>query len=151
MRVTTFVVFARLLGAIGVGTYLGAAVAGLIAVLTGQALVSGSPWVTALPVLTVLGAVLTAAVAWLTRFWLLPRVTRRRTLWGAVAGAILTPLAIAIGQLGDLFAVGMLPILIGAVTTAVLWVRWFRATHPTPRARPRMYAVRSRPQPRRAY
>lgn len=145
MRVTTFVVFWRFIGAAGVGAYLGAAAAGLVAVLTGRVFAPGSPWVTALPVLIVFGALLTVGAARLTRFWFLPKVTSRRWLWGAAAGAVLAPLAIAIGQLGNLLAVGMLLMLGGAVTTAVLWVRWFRATHPAPGAR--LYVARPRQQP----
>jgi hypothetical protein len=146
MRVTTFVVFWRFIGAVGVGAGCGAAIAGLIAVLTGRAFAPGSPWLTALPVLVVFGAALGAGVGPLTRFWLLPKVAHRAG-WGALAGAVVAPLAIAIGQLGNLLAVGMLLMLAGAITTAVVWIRWFRATHPTPGARARMYATRTRPQP----
>ena len=148
MRATTFVVFLRFIGAAGVGASLGASVAGLIAVLTGRALGPGSPWLTALPVLVVLGALVGTSVAWLTRFWLLPAVARRRAGWGALAGAVVVPLTIAIGQLGTLSAVGTLLMLAGAATTAVVWVRWTRATYATPGARPRMNAVRPQLVPR---
>lgn len=144
MRVTTFVVFWRFIGAAGVGAGAGAAIAGLIAVLTGRAFAPGSPWLTALPVLVVFGALLGLGVARLTRFWLLPTIARLRLLWGTLAGAVVVPLAIAIGQLGNLRAVGMLLMLIGGITTAVIWVRWFRATHPTPGARARMHIARAR-------
>ncbi|GAA2678833.1 MULTISPECIES: hypothetical protein [Actinosynnema] len=139
MRVTTFVVFLRLIGAAGVGAYVGAAAAGLIVVLTGRVFSPAGTWVTALPVLAVFGALLTAGVARLTRFWLLPRVTGHRVLLGAAAGAVLAPLTVAVGQPGALFNVALLLMLIGAVATAVPWARWFRATHSTSRARPRMY------------
>jgi len=147
MRVTTFVVFLRFIGAAGVGAYLGAAAAGLVAVLTGRVFAPASTWVTALPVLAVFGAPLTAGVARLTRSWLLPKNTGRRVLWGTAVGAVLTPLAIAIGQLGTLFTIGMLLMLIGSVTTAVLWARWFRTIHPAARARARTHVARPRQQP----
>ncbi|GAB3162203.1 hypothetical protein GCM10027258_80820 [Amycolatopsis stemonae] len=135
MRVTTFVVFWRFIGAAGIGAGVGAAVAGLIAVLTGRAFAPASPWLTALPVLIVFGAPVGIAVARLTRLWLLPAIARHRLLWGTLAGAVVVPLAIAIGQLGNLLAVGMVLMLAGAVTTTVVWVRWFRDTHPAPGAR----------------
>ncbi|MEU7529308.1 hypothetical protein AB0A74_26520 [Saccharothrix sp. NPDC042600] len=128
MRATTFVVFMRFIGAAGIGSFLGAAAAGLVAVATGRVFAPASSWVAALPVLALLGALLTAGVARLTRLWLVPQLTRRRLLWGAVAGAILTPLAIAVGQLGDLLPVALV-MPIGSVVTAVLWVRWFRQRH----------------------
>ena len=124
MRFTTAVVFGRFIGACGVGSYLGAAIAGALAVVTGRAFAPGSSWLLGVPFLALIGAVLVIGVAWLTRYWLLPRV-RRRLLWGSVAGLVLTPLAVAFGQLGDLATVGLVPVVAGAVTTAVLWVRWF--------------------------
>jgi hypothetical protein len=133
MRATAFVVFWRFIGSFGVGTYLGAAAAGLIALLTGTVFAAGSTWATGLPVLAVLGAIITAVVSRLTRPWLLPKLARHRWLWGAAAGLLLGPLAIAVGELGGLLAPVGLPLMfIGAVTTVVLWVRWYRATHPTP-------------------
>lgn len=131
MGVSTFVVFWRFLGSIGVGTYLGAAVAGTVALVTGKVFAAGSTWAAALPVLAVLGAGITAVVFRMTRPWLLPKIHRFRWLWGAAAGLLLGPLAIAVGDLGGLLQpVGLPPMLIGAVTTVVLWVRWFRRTHP---------------------
>lgn len=138
MRATTLVVFFRGLGSLGVGSYLGAALAGLVAVLTGRAFAAGSTWVTALPVLAVLGAILTAAAFAATRGWVLPKFARahrhwmlRRWLWGAVAGVVLAPLAIAVGDLGSLLSpIGLPLMLIGAVATLVMWVRWYRTTHP---------------------
>jgi hypothetical protein len=132
MRATTVVVFLRCIGSLGVGTYLGAALAGLIAVVTGRVFAAGSTWAPALPVLTVLGAVLTAAAFAATRGWMLPTIHqhRRRWLWGAVAGVVLGPLAIAIGDLGGLLQpVGLPLILLCAVTTLVRWMRWYRETH----------------------
>lgn len=134
MRFTTAVVFARFIGACGVGTYIGAAAAGLLALLTGRVLVPGSPWLTGLPFLVVIGAVVTTGVARLTRFWLLPKL-RRRLLWGAVAGAVLTPLAVAVGQAGDLSTIAALLMLAGAATTSWLWVRWFRRSRQVPHIR----------------
>lgn len=138
MRATTLVVFFRGLGSLGVGSYLGAAVAGLIAVLTGRAFATGSTWVAALPVLVIFGAILTAAAFAATRGWVLPAFARqhrrfmlRRWLWGAIAGVVLGPLAIAIGDLGSLLSpIGLPLIAIGGVSTFVLWVRWYRKTHP---------------------
>ncbi|MFI6029455.1 hypothetical protein [Amycolatopsis magusensis] len=124
MRATRVILFFRLLGAVGVGTYIGLAAAGMLAVLTGRVFVPGSTWTTALPLLIPLGALLTAGATRLTRFWLLPKLRSRRALAGAAAGAILTPLAVAFSQLGDLTSVGLLPPAIGAVITAALWVRW---------------------------
>ncbi|HET6285774.1 MAG TPA: hypothetical protein VFG15_03355 [Amycolatopsis sp.] len=137
MRPTTLTVFLRLIGVISVGAGTGAAVAGLLALLTGRVLVPGSPWANGLPVLAVLGAVLGVVVARLTRFWLLPRVASRRLLWGAVAGAVVVPLAMAFGQLGDLANVGLFLILAGGATTAVPWFCWVQA----PR---RVHGARSR-------
>jgi len=126
-------VFWRFIGSIGVGAYLGAAAAGVIALLTGKAFAAGSTWAAGLPVLVVLGAIITAVVSRLTRPWLLPKLSGHRWLWGAAAGLLLGPLAIAVGQLGGLLApVGLPLMLAGAVTTVVLWVRWYRATHPAP-------------------
>ncbi|RAS59520.1 hypothetical protein C8D87_114132 [Lentzea atacamensis] len=135
MRFSSFVAFLRFIGAFGAGAYFGAAAAGLVAVVTGRVFAPGSTWVAALPFLVILGAVLTAGAAWLTRLWLLPKLRRRRKRWGAAAGVVLTPLAVAFGELGDLAPLGVVLVLIGAVTTAVLWVRWFRA---------RLYAAAAR-------
>lgn len=143
MRVTTFVIFWRFVGAAGVGAGTGAAIAGLFAVLTGRAFAPGNPWLTALPVLAAFGALLGLGVARLTRFWLLPRVDRRRMLWGALAGAVVVPLAVAVGSLGDPPTAGLLLMLAGAAAAATVWVRWYRATHPTPGTRLRV--VRTQP------
>lgn len=141
MRATTFVVFWRFIGAAGVGSFLGAAVAGLVAVVTARVFADGSPWVTGLPVLAVLGALVMAGVARLTRFWLVPRLVRHRMLWGAVAGSVVTPLAVAVGQLGDLLPVALV-MPIGSVVTAALWVRWFRGRHQTSRIREHVLRTR---------
>ncbi|UUV32093.1 hypothetical protein NQK81_01210 [Amycolatopsis roodepoortensis] len=137
MRPTSFVVFLRLIGAGGVGAGVGAAVAGLLALVTGRVLVPGSPWIGALPVLAVFGAAMGVGVARLTRFWLLPRVASRRLLWGAVTGAVVVPLAMAFGQLGDLINVGLLLMLAGGFTTVVPWFRWLQAPRTAPGARAR--------------
>ncbi|MCP2242514.1 MULTISPECIES: hypothetical protein [Lentzea] len=126
MRVTALVVFMRLIGAGGVGAYVGAAASGLIAVLTGKVFAPGSPWTTGLPFLIVIGAVLTMGIARLTRAWFLPAVATRRILWGAAAGAVLLPLAVAVGELGDLAPIAVGLMAIGWVTTVVLWIQWFR-------------------------
>jgi hypothetical protein len=143
MGVTAFVVFWRFIGSFGVGTYLGAAVAGVVALATGKVFATGSTWAAALPVLAILGAAITAAVFRLTRPWLLPRIVRFRWLWGAAAGVLLGPLAIAVGDLDGLLKPVGLPLMaIGAATTVVLWVRWYRRTHPLTGARAQMNAGR---------
>ncbi|WNV83149.1 hypothetical protein [Umezawaea sp. Da 62-37] len=148
MRVTAVVLYMRFIGAAGVGSYLGAATAGLIAVITGSVFAPGSIWAAAVPGLALLGALLTTGVARLTRFWLLPSITHRRTLWGAAAGAVLTPLAVGGSQPGVPINLTLLLMLIGSIVTAVLWTRWFRATHTVfvawvqpPVARPRRQSL----------
>ena len=133
MRATTFVFFLRFIGAGGVGAYLGAAAAGVLAVLTGGVFTPGSPWVTAVPMLAILGAVAGCAIARLTRHWLVPQLDRR-LLWSTLAGAVALPLATAVAHLGTLLNVGLLLILAGSVTTAVVWQRWIRNAYPTTRA-----------------
>ncbi|MEU7477070.1 hypothetical protein AB0A63_13870 [Lentzea sp. NPDC042327] len=132
MRFTTAVTFARFIGACGVGSYLGAATAGLVALLSGKAFEPGSPWLAGVPFLAVIGALVTAVAFRLTRYWLLPKL-RRRLLWGALAGAVLTPFAVAVGQLGDLRPLAAWLMLAGALPTGWLWARWFRGSRSTSR------------------
>lgn len=126
MRIKAFLTLVRFSGSAGAGAFLGLAAAGLIAVGTGRVFASGSPWLAGLPTLAVFGALLTPALAWLTRRWLLPRFVRRRKRWAAVSGLVLMPLAAAAGQLDiDLAQAGLVLVLIGGVTTMALWLRWY--------------------------
>lgn len=118
---SSIVSFGRLCAASGLGVYLGASVAGLVAVLNGDAFTSGSRWLSTVPVLAVVGAGVGAAVAWLTRRWLLPRAPRRLVTF-AVAGVITLPLFSAIGQMRALDSVGApLALAGGVVMTIVYW------------------------------
>lgn len=136
MRVSTLVLFLRFIGAGGVGAYVGAAASGLIAVLTGKVFAPGSPWVAGLPFLIVIGAVLTMGIARLTRAWLLPTVATRRMLWGAAIGAVVLPLAVAVGELGDLAPIAIGLMAVGWLTTVVTWFQWFRRRAGHARRRP---------------
>lgn len=103
-RVRGGVGFAGMIGAMGVGAYLGAALAGLLAVLTGQAFAEGSPWPGGAVALAVLGAVAGGLVAGLTALaWTL----RRRPLLLVLGGLVSLPLATAIGQLDQVDSVGV--------------------------------------------
>jgi hypothetical protein len=131
MRPTSLVVFLRLIGAGGAGAYVGAAVAGVIAVATGQVFATGSPWPKAWPVLALFGIGIGAGMGWVTRRWLVPNM-RRRILVFVLTGPILLPLAIAVGELHPLTGIGLPFIAAGFVVTAVIWFRWFRQRN-TPR------------------
>ncbi|MGH3927230.1 MAG: hypothetical protein ACRDS1_16225 [Pseudonocardiaceae bacterium] len=89
--------FGGLIRAAGVGAYLGATVAGLLAVLTGQAFAAGSPWPAGAPVLALLGAAGGWLLARLTRARLVPRLARRTSVF-IVGGLVSLPLAVAIGS-----------------------------------------------------
>jgi hypothetical protein len=121
--------FVRLIGAASLGTYLGAAVAGLVAVVTGETFAAGSPWLTALPVLAVAGIGVGAVTSWLTRRWFVPHASRRRSSFVA-AGVITLPLVVAIGQLREIQAIGVPLVVIGAVTTLVVYCRALRTAQP---------------------
>lgn len=128
-------VFGRLIGAAGLGAALGAAVAGLIAIVIGQAFQPGSTWLTGLPLLAVLGAGVGALVARITRQWFLPSApdrngVRRRMLLFTAAGLVVGPLAIAVGQLHAIAAVAIPLMLVGSAVTLTLWMRAFRRNHP---------------------
>ncbi|MDA3644385.1 hypothetical protein LZ318_30765 [Saccharopolyspora indica] len=125
MRFRAFVVFARLCGAAGLGVLLGAAAAGLLNIITGQAFIYDSAWLAGFPVLAVIGAAGGFAAAWLTRRWLAPAAARRRLL-GAVIGAVALPLATALAQGEPIRAVAFPLVLIGAAGIVALWVRGYR-------------------------
>lgn len=122
---SSVVTFICLCGASGVGVYLGGAIAGLVAVISGTA---GSPWLHLLPGLVIVGAGVGLVVGWLTRRWLLPDAPRRR-LASVVVGVVTLPLFAAVSQLASIESVGV-PLVVagGLMTTVVYW----RATHRTP-------------------
>lgn len=111
--------FAGVIAAAATGAYLGAAIAGLLALLTGQVFAAGSPWPAGVSVLALLGAV---------GGWLLARLTRlalmvnRRTLVFTVAGLISFPLAVAIGQLRQVGSIGIGLVMIAGLTGVVTHV-----------------------------
>ena len=115
--------FLRLIGAGGVGSVLGIACTGAVAVATGQALAGGSPWPRAVPAFVILGAAAGGGVSRLSRRWLLPH-RRKRTPVIVGVGAVSVPLALAVGQLAQAWS-PLLPVaaLAGAVVTVTLWVR----------------------------
>ncbi|MGH3777035.1 MAG: hypothetical protein ACRDRR_15125 [Pseudonocardiaceae bacterium] len=118
--------FAGLVGAAAAGAYFGAATAGLLAVLTGQALVAGNPWSAGVTVLALLGA---------AGGWLLGRLTSlapaldRRALVFTVGGLVSFPLAVAIGQLRQVGSVGIGLVMIAGLVSVLVYVfaRWRRA------------------------
>ncbi|MGH3901180.1 MAG: hypothetical protein ACRDTA_23605 [Pseudonocardiaceae bacterium] len=113
--------FGGLIRAAAAGAYLGAAVAGLIAVLTGQAFAAGSPWLAGAPVLALFGAVGGWFLARLTRARLVPRLPRR-TLVFTVGGLVSLPLAVAIGQLHQVGNVGIALVMIAGCAGIVSYV-----------------------------
>lgn len=108
--------FAGVVGAAATGAYFGAAVAGLLALLTGQVFDAGSPWPAGAGVLAVLGAASGWLVARLTRLAL---TMNRRTLVFTVTGAVSFPLAVAIGQLHQVGGVGIGLVMIAGCASAV--------------------------------
>jgi hypothetical protein len=118
--------FTRLIGAAGLGAYLGAAIAGLFALLTGEVFAPSNTWLVALPILAVLGAGIGGLAGWLTRRWLAPRTPRRRLTF-VVAGAVALPLATAIGQLHAIDVVGVPLVFAGAIGMVTVYWRAVRA------------------------
>jgi hypothetical protein len=114
--------FAGVVGAAATGAYLGAAVAGLLALLTGQVFDAASPWPAGAGVLAVLGAVGGWLVARLIRLAL---TMNRRTFVFTVAGAVSCPLAVASGQLHRVSSVGISLVMIAGCAGAVghVWNR----------------------------
>lgn len=111
--------FAGLVASAATGAYLGAAAAGLLALLTGQVFDAGSPWPAGASVLAVLGA----AGGWLSaRFTRLGLAMNHRTLAFTVAGLVSFPLAVAIGQLHQVGSVGIGLVMIGGLTGVVSYV-----------------------------
>lgn len=127
---SSIIAFVRLCAAAGLGVYLGASAAGLIAVLDGEAFRSGSPWLGNLPALAVVGAGVGLAVARLTRRWLALRTPRRWVVF-AIGGIVTLPLFTAVSELGAIEAVGAsLALAGGAVMTVLYW----RASRSMPRS-----------------
>lgn len=136
MQFRSVAAFGRLLGAAGLGATLGAAVAGLIALVSGQAFQSGNPWLTGLPVLALLGAGIGALVAPLTHRWFLPASPdrrhgeHRRLLLFAAAGLVVVPLAIAAGQWHAVATVTIPLMVVGSAAILALRTRTIRRSHP---------------------
>lgn len=113
--------FAGLIGAAAGGAYLGATVAGMLAVMTGQAFAVGSPWPAGAGVLALLGAAGGWLLAQLTRTRLAPEMPRR-TLVFTLGGLVSLPLAIAIGQLHQLDGVGTVLVVIAGWVGIISYV-----------------------------
>lgn len=96
--------FTGVIGAAAGGVYLGAVLAGLLALITGHVFDAGSPWPAGASVLALLGA---------AGGWLFAQLSRRaitmhrRTLLFTVAGLVSLPLAVAIGQLHQVGSIGI--------------------------------------------
>lgn len=118
-RVRGGVGFAGMIGATGVGAYLGAALAGLLAVLTGQAFADDSPWPGGAVVLAVLGAGGGGLVTGLTA---LAWTMRHRTLLLVLGGLVSLPLATAIGQLHQADSIGIGLVAVGGVVGMRVYV-----------------------------
>jgi hypothetical protein len=121
--------FARFCGVSGLGVYVGTAIAGLIAVLTGRVFAAGATWLATVPVLAVVGAGVGVLVGRLTRRWLLPRVPARRWTFLA-AGAVTLPLFTAVGQPGALGPPGAVLALAGGCAMLVVYWRSARTSRP---------------------
>lgn len=132
--------FIRLCAASGLGVYLGASIAGLLAVITGQPLTAGSPWATIALTSAVAGAGAGAAACWLTRRWLLTKVSAR---WWTfiVAGVITLPLFTVVGQLRTVGSADALLALGGGVVMVVVY---WRVSRTGSRSLDSRAAVRSR-------
>lgn len=133
---SSIVAFIRLCAASGVGVYLGGSLAGLVAVVNGDAFAPGSPWLGNVPGLAVFGAGAGAAAFWVTRRWLVPRLSHRLAVF-VVTGILTLPLFTAISQLRAIQTVGApLALLGGALTAIVYW----RASRPSSRTGPGQYS-----------
>ena len=106
MRTVRGISFAGLIAAGTVGAYFSVVVAGLLAVLTGQAFAAGSPWPAGVGVLALLGVVGGWLLAGVSRARLVPELSRR-TLVFALGGLVSLPLAVAVGQLHQVGGVGI--------------------------------------------
>lgn len=123
MRFRSFIVFARLCGAAGLGVFLGAGATGLVNVISGNILAHDPTWLTGAPVLAMLGALLGFLIAWITRRWFAPHAPYRRTFF-TLAGALTLPLATAVSTGPPAIAFPLM--LVGAALTITLWGRGFR-------------------------
>lgn len=124
MRSSSIVQFAKVIGATGVGTYLGAATAGIGAIVTGAAF--DGVWLAGIPGLAILGACLGALVAPLTGHWLLPQISRRGWVFTG-AGLITMPLIGTIGNMDRLGGVLIGLVFAGGLSTVTLYLRSLRA------------------------
>ena len=118
--VRAFVGAIRQAGACGVGVYLGGAIVGLIAVVTGNT--RGHGWLPTVPVLIGLGVLVGVLVAVLSRRWLVPTVRHRRWVFAAIGGVSL-PLFEAFGDFPALDTVGAPVALAGGAVTAIVYWR----------------------------
>lgn len=128
--------FFRLCGVTGLGVYLGGAVAGLIAVITGDVFASGSPWPRTAPALAIAGAGVGLALGWLTRRWLLPQAAHR-WLTFTLTGIATLPLFAAVAQLRAIETVGIPLVVAGAIAVAIVY---WRASRRSSRSVPGSFA-----------
>lgn len=126
MRPTQLTWLFRLVGAGGIGTTLGLAVAGVLGLVTGQMSAEGNPWLVGLPGFVLLGALAGVVTARITRSWLGLRIHRRYWVFTAV-GAIAVPLALSLGQMPEQFVTAAVAFAaVGWVSTVTLRIRALR-------------------------
>ena len=113
------ITFPGVVGAAASGAYVGAVVAGLLALVTGQVFDAGSPWPAGAGVLALMGAVGGWLFARLS--WLALRM-HRRILVFTVAGLVSFPLAVAIGQLHQVDSIGIGLVMITGCASAIRYV-----------------------------
>ncbi len=118
MKPSVIVMFAKLCAIVGTGVYFGAAVSGLITILSGSGRISLGGAV----VLGLFGMLFNFAIAHFTSHWLLPHLSRRVLIFTA-AGLVTLPLALSPHL--PVFTFGL--IVLGAVTTVTLHTRAVRA------------------------
>ncbi len=145
MRFSRLLLLGRFLAVSGLGTITGLAVGGLITVATGQAFAAGSVWSTALPGLIVLGAGIGALASRGSRRWLFststgPSHARHRMLLFTVAGMLVVPLAVAVGESDGIGPLVLAPAAACWVTTLAVWIRHVR--RPVRRTAPLSEAAR---------
>lgn len=131
MTFSRLLLLGRVLGVSGLGTLTGLAVGGLVTVATGQAFAADSIWPTALPGLLLLGAGLGALASRGSRRWLFPvpadkPQARRRLLLFILAGTLLVPLAVAVGESRGIGPLVLAPAVVCWAATLAIWVRYVR-------------------------
>jgi hypothetical protein len=122
MRTVRGISFAELIAAGTVGAYFSAVVAGLLAVITGQAFAGGSLWLAGAGVLALFGAVGGWLLAGITRARLVPKMSRR-TLAFALGGLVSLPLAVAVGQLHQVGGVGIVMVVLAGLVGIIRYLR----------------------------